>query len=110
MTSWGRRIAAVGLGLVVCLVVLVGDLGAKMPALAGVTINGSVVDPSLNPIAGAAITLERDGKTVATTTTGADGKFRFDSVASGTYHVRVEAKGWPAFARDVRVTDVPAIV
>ena len=109
MASWGRRMATVGLGVVVCLFVLVGDLGARMPAAAGVTINGSVVDPSLNPIAQAAVTLERDGKTVATTVTDAQGKFHFEDVAIGSYRVRVDAKGWPAFARDLRVTGTPAI-
>lgn len=109
MASWGRRSAAVGLGIVVCLFFLIGDIGARALPAAGVAINGSVVDPSLNPVAQATVTLERDGKTVATTTTDAQGKFHFDGVAVGSYRVRVDAKGWPAFARDVRVVDAPAI-
>jgi Ca-activated chloride channel family protein len=97
-----------GLGVLVCLFVLIGNLGANAPT-AGTTISGSVVDPSLHPIAEATVTLERDSKTVATTVTDVDGKFHFDKIAAGAYHVRIVAKGWPSFARDLRVTDNPAI-
>jgi Ca-activated chloride channel homolog len=70
---------------------------------AGVTITGSVVDAALAPIAGVAVTLERDGRVQARTTTDASGAFRFAGVAPGNYRVRAEHTGFPAFARDLRV-------
>jgi Ca-activated chloride channel family protein len=70
---------------------------------AGVTITGSVVDAALAPLAGVTVTLERDGRVQARTTTDASGVFQFADVAPGNYQVRTEHTGFPAFARDVRV-------
>jgi Ca-activated chloride channel family protein len=73
------------------------------PAAAGVTILGSVVDASLKPIAGVMVTLEQNGRTVATTKSGADGAFRFAGVAPGAYRVRAERATFPVLTRDVQV-------
>ena len=77
---------------------------AGVPArTAGVAIIGSVVDGALSPLAGVTISLERGGRVEAKTTTGADGAFRFASVAPGDYRVRAERAGFPVFTRDLRV-------
>ena len=76
----------------------------------GVTIVGSVVDAALAPVAGVAITLERAGRVEKNTTTDAAGAFRFTAVAPGSYRVRAQHPGFPAFARDLRVPgDVTAV-
>ena len=77
---------------------------AGVPARsAGVSIIGSVVDGALSPLAGVIVSLERGGRVEAKTTTGADGAFRFASVAPGDYRVRAERAGFPVFTRDLRV-------
>jgi Ca-activated chloride channel family protein len=69
----------------------------------GATLNGSVVDASLNPLAGVVVTLERDGSVVARATSGADGLFSFANVAAGQYRVRADRTGFPPLIREVRV-------
>ena len=52
------------------------------------TITGTVVDAALTPLSGVAVMLERAGRVVQKTTSAADGRFRFISVAPGDYRVR----------------------
>src|SRR5262245_2781907 len=66
-------------------------------------ILGSVVDAALAPLSGVAVTLERDGKLVAKTTSAADGTFKFANVAPGAYRVRAERAGFTTVDRDVRI-------
>ena len=74
------------------------------PATTGtVTIIGSVVDASLAPVGGVTVTLERDGRAVATTVSASDGAFRFANIAPGAYRVKAEVSGFPSFTRDLRV-------
>ena len=80
-----------------------GRSAVQTAPAAGVTILGSVVDASLSPLVGVAVTLERDGKVGATTTTAADGTFKIAGVAPGTYRVKAERIGFPALTRDIRV-------
>ncbi len=69
----------------------------------GTTIIGSVVDASLAPLAGVAVTLERDGRVQAKTSSAADGAFRFANVAAGAYRIKAEHAGFPPFERELRV-------
>jgi Ca-activated chloride channel family protein len=71
----------------------------------GVTIEGSVVDAGLAPIANAVITLERQGRAVATATCDPEGRFRFAGVAPARYTVRVTHPSFPAVVREMRVTN-----
>ena len=80
-----------------------GQSAAQTAPAARVTILGSVVDASLSPLVGVAVTLERDGKIAATTTSAADGTFKIANVAPGTYRLKAERLGFPALTRDVRV-------
>jgi Ca-activated chloride channel family protein len=68
-----------------------------------VTITGSVVDASLNPLPGATVTLERDTRVVATTKTDASGLYRFANAAAGDYRVRASLAGFPSSVRDLHV-------
>ena len=67
------------------------------------TVTGSVVDGSLNPLAGVTVIIEAGGKVIAKAVTGADGRFRFADLATGDYQVRAERAGLPAFTRTLRV-------
>jgi Ca-activated chloride channel family protein len=80
-----------------------GPSRAVVSQTPGATLNGSVVDASLNPLAGVVVTLERDGRVVAKATSGTDGLFSFANVAPGPYRVRAEKAGFPTLAREVRV-------
>ena len=82
-----------------------GQSNPAAPQRSGVTIVGSVVDAGLAPIPGVAVTLERGGRVEKNTTTDAAGAFRFTAVAPGSYRVRAQHSGFPAFARDLRVPD-----
>jgi Ca-activated chloride channel family protein len=77
--------------------------GAASPQRSGVTIAGSVVDASLAPIAGATITLERDARVVAKTTTDTAGRYRFADIAPGDYKARADSAGFTPAVRDVHV-------
>ncbi|MFF8831520.1 carbohydrate ABC transporter permease [Streptomyces sp. NPDC015131] len=50
-----------------------------------------VVDPAERGLPGMAVEAVRDGRTVATATTAADGSFRFPDLAEGAYTVRLPA-------------------
>jgi Ca-activated chloride channel family protein len=101
-----RRLRALPVLFVVWALLSIAPSGQSttVPSKApGVTVIGSVVDAALAPLAGVAVTLERDGRVEAKTTTDAAGAFRFADVAPGSYRVRAEHAGFPAFARDIRV-------
>src|SRR5262245_9758022 len=74
------------------------------------TILGSVVDASLTPLAGVAVTLERDGRVVAKASTGADGTYRLAGIAAGTYRIKAELAGFPMFERELRVPAGPEAI
>ena len=63
-------------------------------AAAAVTITGSVVDETGNPVAGARVTAESPDTTQIAATTDAAGIFRFDLSAAGDYQLRVAREGF----------------
>jgi outer membrane cobalamin receptor len=66
------------------------------PAAASVdsVIQGTVQDALLHPLPGATVVLhDASGKTVASTTTGADGTFKFPGVPFGDYTVEASSPG-----------------
>lgn len=66
-------------------------------------INGTVVDPKGAKVAGAVITLySRDNRLLITTTSDANGAYRFDGVSPGEYVVTVDAEGFSRNARALR--------
>lgn len=93
-------------GLSVAALVVVPDTAVRATvqvAQGKATVTGSVVDGSLNPLAGVTVIVERAGQVVVKAVTGADGKFRFADLAPGDYQVRAERAGLPAFTRALRV-------
>lgn len=63
-------------------------------AVAAVTITGSVVDETGNPVAGARVTAEPSDTTPAAATSDAAGIFRFNVPAPGDYQLRVAREGF----------------
>ena len=98
------RVLMVGLSVAALVVVPDATVRAMMQVTQGkTTVTGSVVDGSLNPLAGVTVVVERAGQVVARAVTGADGKFRFADLAPGDYQVRAERAGLPAYTRAFRV-------
>lgn len=54
------------------------------------------IDPAEKGLPGLTVEAVRDGKTVATTTTAADGTFRFEGLADGAYAFRLPASDFAA--------------
>lgn len=57
-------------------------------------VQGNVLDQSGQLIAGATVTLESDNLPVLSKVSGDDGRFRFDRLPAGTYHVLVQKRGY----------------
>src|SRR6266704_848777 len=75
-------------------------------ALAQVALQGTVRDQGGNPVAGARVTLEHEGRGHAQqTSSGAQGEFRFNSVEPGAYKLRIAA---PGFYNSEYILTVPA--
>jgi len=64
------------------------------PAQGPFVITGTVVDDQLQPVAGAALTLERAGTVVGRAVSDRDGAYRLTAVRAGEYAVRVSAAGF----------------
>lgn len=86
---------------------------AGMIAQTGVTVSGSVQDPSGAVIPGATVTLisKSSHQTLAAKSNG-EGRFAFTNVASGEYVLKSEAQGFNRFEKPVSVqnqalTDIP---
>jgi Ca-activated chloride channel homolog len=79
-------------------------LAAVLTAQSRATVTGSVVDAMLKPLVGVVVTLERAGRSVASSITDANGVFTFADVASGTYVVRATHAGFPPFSKTLTVT------
>ncbi|HST79621.1 MAG TPA: carboxypeptidase regulatory-like domain-containing protein [Verrucomicrobiae bacterium] len=84
-----------------------------MIAQTGVTVSGSVQDPSGAVIPGATVTLisKSSHQTLAAKSNG-EGRFAFTNVASGEYVLKSEAQGFNRFEKPVSVqnqalTDIP---
>ena len=80
-----------------------------MPALAFAqlqvaVLNGRVMDPQSQALPQARVHLQdSSGRDVRTTLTAADGTFRFDDIAPGSYVIRVEVGGAPVLTRPLVV-------
>lgn len=69
------------------------------------SIEGSVLADDGNPVAGAEVRALRADGTVITTTTAADGGFRFSGLAPGAITLAVLAPGFPAESGSVEVRE-----
>ena len=76
--------------------------------LQAASLSGVVRDPSGALVSGAAVSLQRLPRAAAVqTTTDAQGRFRFDSAAPGSYTVSVTRDGFEPWVRAVTVADKP---
>ncbi len=83
---------------VVCVLAQMGNSGS---------IEGVVKDPSGAAVPNVTVEIKDPvSGYLRTTTTNADGAFRFTNVPFNPYHLSVNAKGFAAFARDVEVRSV----
>ena len=101
-----RRSIVCSLSLLVLLILAAAPRSAAValpPQSAGITVSGTVVDGSLSPLAGAVITLNRQGAVVARTTSDAAGHFRFERVAPGDYDVKATHAKAPELIRQIRI-------
>ncbi len=89
-------------------------LATAYAAIAAVTITGSVVDETGNPVVGARVIVEAGGATVAGTSNAA-GIYRLEIPAPGNYQLRVQREGFflltnrdthfdPAVPTDIHLT------
>ncbi|MGH9858593.1 MAG: carboxypeptidase-like regulatory domain-containing protein, partial [Candidatus Acidiferrales bacterium] len=68
-------------------------------------IAGTVTDPSGAAIPGATVSLQQGSAPNRTAATDSQGRFQLEGLAAGLYVVRVEAPGFQAVTREVRVQD-----
>ena len=78
------------LAVLALLVVAACNSDALPPASGFTSVQGTVVDGSNKPVAGAVVTVD----TVLTATTDASGKFSIDKVPSGIVDCTVQASGY----------------
>jgi hypothetical protein len=73
------------------------------------SIEGVVKDPSAGAVVGATVEIAYGvSGYIRTTTTGADGTFRFTNVPFNSYHMSVSAKGFAPYSQDVDVRSAVA--
>lgn len=75
---------------------------AACPALAS-GLEGTVLDPSGKPVAGARISLLRSLTVVEERQTDAQGGYKFESLQEGLYQISASARGLACPARDIEV-------
>jgi outer membrane cobalamin receptor len=68
------------------------------------SLTGRVTDPAGQPVSGADVLILRDKAVVATTTSGADGRFEIPALAPGEYEVTAAAPGLSAPYQPISVT------
>ena len=67
-------------------------------------VSGFVLDPDQAAIPGAKLTLTANTGDQKTTTSGADGAYRFTALPAGTYSLKVDVEGFAPFVRqDIRI-------
>lgn len=76
------------------LILLIGVAGSAPAQQNAGAVAGVVTDPLSARVAGAKVTLTRDGAQSAETVTGAQGEFAFNTVASDRYQIVVTATGF----------------
>jgi iron complex outermembrane recepter protein len=82
-----------------------GDAGTVRRTQAGVDLSGRLVNAlSGDAVAGATVILEELRRQ---TTSGADGRFTFDNVPPGTYHLSVRSDGYSSRRTEVAISAAP---
>ncbi len=92
-----RKVAASLVGALIILIQMTGSIAAaaETKAQASQSLSGTVEDSLGRPIKGAKVTLKgATGNIVSSRITGAEGRFVFSAVASGTYELDVNRSGF----------------
>ncbi len=100
MTAY-KRALAVG---VLAWALATPGLHGQRPASRGPTVGviaGSIVDDTLEPIAGVPVTLDQDGRNIASTRTDETGAFRFNRIELGTYQLTAARTGHTGIEKTV---------
>jgi len=93
-------------GVLAALALSAAAAGAEPQAVAG--MKGQVLHSLTGePVIGAKVIIQEDRRQ---TITGPDGRFRFDRVRPGTYHLSVEAQGFSARHQEVDVSGPDTII
>lgn len=82
------------IGVVVCVCWVVFGAAVRAAGQEPGAVSGQVVDALGARVAGASLTLMRDGTQVAESKSGADGTFTFAGLAAGRYQVTATARGF----------------
>ncbi len=72
--------------------------------LSAASIEGTVLDPSGRPVAGAPVTLLRSLVVAGARRSDAQGKYAFEDLSAGAYRLAAHAPGFNAATHDVRVS------
>ncbi|MCC6930689.1 MAG: TonB-dependent receptor [Gemmatimonadaceae bacterium] len=99
----GRARAATARLPLVALAALAWAHPVQLPAQALSTLEGRVTSNTGSPLAGVALYLTSAVHATRGTTSDADGRFRFDSLAVGRYSLRARRVGYEAWNGDVDV-------
>ena len=91
-TSRLRRLAMACRPLFLTIFVAAGS--ASRASAADASLAGKVVDQLGAPIAGATVTLQRDGQRISDTTSDARGEFTFTAIPDGRYEIEAAAAGF----------------
>jgi Ca-activated chloride channel family protein len=81
-----------------------GQVGTADQSEAGATVTGRVVDRTRAAVPGVTLTLERDGRSSATTVSDNDGRFRISGVTPGSYRLRAVRVGFEPSTRELVVS------
>ena len=101
------RLAVVGSGaLVVAAVILTAALRLAAQGSA-LSLEGTVFDPSGGVLPGVEVTLEDGNKIKWPTSTGPDGKFKFDPVGAGTYVLEASLPGFKSLRHQLVLSAGP---
>ena len=94
--------------LALCSTFAVADIVVGAGQQAGALVKGQVLHSLTGePVLGAKVIVQEDRRQ---TLTGPDGRFQFDQVRPGTYHLSVEAQGFSARHQEVTVTAPDTII
>src|SRR5262245_7186397 len=90
------------------LLVLSAVAASAQPASQRAVVTGTVTARhAAGAIVGATVTLEETGQAVET---GADGRYRLEDLAPGTYHLKIAAASFAPLRREIVVTSAPLAV
>src|ERR1700704_635856 len=92
LRTWWRHARPLRRILPFVLTLLGITLAASAQQTSGAIV-GTIIDPLGGRVAGAAVTLLRDGQLALHTTSDGQGEFMFDALSEGRYRIEARAEG-----------------